>query len=264
MLGRSTNVAALQADADVAAWVAAVIAAGGTVSAAQQASVTTLVQALKGCGAWALTDDYALYAVENQTQALVTLKMRITQTLAHLTSSDPSFVGSRGFLGNKDGFVNTGWDPTSGSPQYARDSARFGVWIYSAASTSSTWVFGHDGASTNTGIELTNVGAAAGVNSAGTSSYTSAGGFTTGWHVAERTGSAAEDLIINAVQVAASTASSNAVASQNFTVLQINGFGGPTDAGVSAAVYGGPLTSAAMYAAEYAALRAYMTSVGVP
>ncbi len=265
MLGRFTNVAALQADADVAAWVAAVIAVGGSVSATQQACVTTLVQALKGCGAWALTDDYALYAVENQTQALVTLKMRITQTLAHLTSSNPTFVANRGFLGNQDGFIDTGWNASNGF-QYVQNSARFGFWVYTDPGAASTLrEMGNDETNASSILFGSGGNIAAGINSASAIGWTPSA--RSGLIVVDRTGVSASAAYQNGTSQTAGTPTSIAVANRNFFVLSANSVGGalaPTNSGVSCALVGAPLSSSSMHGAEYSALRAYMTSVGVP
>ncbi len=257
-------------DADVVAWAAAVVTAGGTVSTARKALVQSLVTQLKACGAWALTDDYALYAAENQIQALVTLKRRITQTLGHKTSTDPSFVVNRGFLGNADGAILTGWNPSSGTNLFVKNSARYGFWCYAAPSVTTAYYMGMSdvlfsewnpgAANMQYGVNTRNAG--------GFDTYAH-GGNLTGWFTAERTASNAQAAYRNGAQVAtgSQTTSDNLdnfsgmvlASTQNGTTVQ-----GPIDAGVSSAVWGAPLSNIAMYAAEYAAWRSFMTSVGVP
>jgi hypothetical protein len=59
---------------------AAVIASGGTMSAAWALAESVFVRALKSCGAWERLDDAALLLAENQAQALVSLKLRLAMT----------------------------------------------------------------------------------------------------------------------------------------------------------------------------------------
>lgn len=72
-------------------WKAAVIAAGGTVSAAQMLAVNSVEWALKASGAWSLMDDMAFLAAENSTQTLVSFKQLRTATQA----STPVFTANR-------------------------------------------------------------------------------------------------------------------------------------------------------------------------
>jgi hypothetical protein len=252
-------------DPDAAAWRHAVIAAGGLVSSLQQQRVTKLIRSLKACGAWALTDDYAVYAAENQTQALVTLKKRQTQTLAHIISTNPTFVANRGFLGNRDGYVSTSWNPTTGT-NYTQNNARFGAWVYSAAATYATYAIGADNDVDNTSLSLRSNGFLAGVNSVSVCNYNTAGGAVSGWLTAERADANGQTAYQNGIQVAVNLTATSAVPQNvTFRVLADNGGGasGPTDAGISAALYGAALGTV-QRVTEYAALRTYLTSVGVP
>ncbi len=104
-------------DGDVKAWVAAVVAAGGTVSAGRQAIVTTFVAAEKTSGAWYLTDDYW----ENAPQALTSLKQRRLAT----TVNSPTFTADRGYAGDgATSYVSTGFAPFSNAVAMTGTSMR--------------------------------------------------------------------------------------------------------------------------------------------
>ena len=107
-----------------------------------------------------------------------------------------------------------------------------------------------------------------GVNTVGTGDYISYthGGDQLGWHTVERTEVNAEAAYLNGVLKVAGTHMSAPVPVTPFYVLANNAGSvqSPTNGGCSAAVWGAPLNSLPMYAAEYAALRSYLMSVGVP
>lgn len=97
-------------DADALLWVAAVVTAGGTVSAARQALVSNFIAAEKHAGCWTLTDDYWLLWAENATQALVSLKQLRTATPVN----SPTFTANSGYAGNgTSSYINTGFIPAT-------------------------------------------------------------------------------------------------------------------------------------------------------
>ena len=251
-------------DADAVLWWQAVVAAGGTVSGVQLRHVSTLIRALKACGAWDRRDDYAAYCSENSIQARVTLKKRITQTLAHASSTNATFVTNRGFLGNRDGYINTGWNPTT-LGNYARDDAGWGFHCYSAPTTANDRFMASD----TTGDTNESIYSAANftwsVNSASLTGYAH-GGVLTGLYQLNRTASNAITANQSGAQKQTASTASVTLVNQNFFVLTGNVSGGPflpTDAGISLAFAGGSLTTTQL-AAEYAALRTFLTACGVP
>ncbi len=97
-------------DPDVVLWSAAVVSAGGTVSAARKALVTTLVQGLKAAGTWSKLDDAWLLASENATQALVSLKQLRTASVV----AAPTFTTDRGYAFNgSTNYIDTGFIPSA-------------------------------------------------------------------------------------------------------------------------------------------------------
>lgn len=73
----------------------AVIAAGGTYTAARLALNSTLIKGLKQCAAWWKREDYVFPAAEDAIQGLVTLKRRFLMTAVTFAGGD--FTVDRGF-----------------------------------------------------------------------------------------------------------------------------------------------------------------------
>jgi hypothetical protein len=248
---------------DAMAWRNAVLAASGTVSPQQLARVSTLIRALKAGDVWSSLDRLWLFAAENATQALIDLKARATATVANA----PTFTANRGYAGNgSNAIVNTGFNPTSGSPNYTQSSAHWGLWVETTSSGATMRLGGQDSANT-TDMSSNGAGAttytfgvnqAAGVNT--TVANTSLGDFDF-----VRTGAAAIVSYHLGAQTATATNASIAIPNNNFFVLAGNNAGVafvPTDGRVAGFWAGGALT-APQVAAFRAARRAYMTAVGV-
>lgn len=251
-------------DADTLAWAQAVITAGGSVTATRRRLVSQLVTALKACGAWAVTDDYAIHAGENSIQSLVTLKRRLTQVAVN----GPTHTPSRGFQGNGSSqYVNLGWNYATAT-YYARNDARYSFWSETAPTTTTghsmgtnnlyaSWIFG--AANVSYGINGDTVGG-------GYATYAH-GGNKTGWFSAVRTGASAMKAFRNNASVDTDTFPS--LAPENFNVVahaystsSVPAVGGFSDGRIAALCYGKAL-SAGQAAGEYAALRAFMTAIGV-
>lgn len=90
-------------DRDAVAWRAAVLGAGGTVSAAQLGRVDRLARCLKVGGVWPVADRIWLFAAESSVQSLVDLVARATATAVN----SPTFTAFTGWSGNgTTAFVN--------------------------------------------------------------------------------------------------------------------------------------------------------------
>ncbi|MDP3740357.1 MAG: hypothetical protein Q8R02_23425 [Hyphomonadaceae bacterium] len=250
-------------DADALLWQKAVVAAGGALSSSRLSLVSQTVRRLKQGGVWANLDRLWLFAAENSTQALIDLKARAVATAVN----SPTFTASRGFAGDgATAYIDTGFNPATAGGNYVRDDACEGAWVETAqtASASAHHYMSYDEA-IYTYIRQTNTTAYSfGVNNAaGDTSYT----FVTqtgAWH-AQRTASNAYALYQNGVSVQTGALTSAAVSSRNFFVLAGNNGGAPylpTDGRLSGAWLGKSLTVGQL-AAFYAAMRAYMTAVGV-
>ncbi len=112
-------------DSDLAAWAAAVVANGGTVSAARAAIVAQFIGAEKDAGTWARTDDYWLLCAESSVQALTSLKQR---RLATVTDA-PTFTTDRGYAFNgTTQYLDTGFIPDTHKVAMATNEARFSTY----------------------------------------------------------------------------------------------------------------------------------------
>ncbi len=119
--------AALPVDGDLVAWVAAVNAAGGSVSPTRQALVGGLIGGLKADNLWTKYDRIWLDAGENTQSALIDIVKRTTA----IPSGGPSFTVDRGYTGvdqSASVFIDTGYNPSVNGSAYTVNSAHFSVW----------------------------------------------------------------------------------------------------------------------------------------
>ena len=109
-------------ETETLAWIAAVEGQGGSVSSPRQTIVNTLVVALKSGGLFTKTDRLFLLASESAIQAKVSLA-----TGNHIFASvnnSPTFTVDEGYAGNRSTmFIDSGFNPTSGTPQFSLNSA---------------------------------------------------------------------------------------------------------------------------------------------
>lgn len=249
-------------DPDAIAWRAAVRLAGGSVSAHRARDIERLIKALKASQSWWLRDDYAAYAgAENATQALVTLKLRLTQ----VANNSPT-LGATGFAGNTSAFVDLKWNPASGTWQYTQNLAEYGCWVVADPGVpSSKRLMGND--DDNWGeIQFGSAGnITAGINqgAAPTSAVPSS---RLGLLAIVRTGTAATALYQNATQLVSGTQASIAMPNRNFFALSANSGGGataPINSTLAMTFIGAPL-STAQRQGEWQAWRSFLNLYGVP
>lgn len=244
---------------DDLSWGNAVVAAGGTVSAAQQALVTTLVNNLKAAGIWGTLDRLYLFASENIQQAGIDLVGRSQLTLG----GAPIFTAQRGYAGNNS-FLDSGFNAsTDPAPHFVLLNGSMGVWM----ETANTTVDGREVGNGTPGVSWisTNGGGnqlRAGVNNSAAASYISASnsGVKTGWFHAQRGGSSFCALLRNGLSVAFAP-SSNISPLNNATHIFLGSGGQFSNGRIAAGFVGGNLSGKEV--ALYNAMRAYMTGVGV-
>lgn len=112
-------------DPDLAAWMAAVVTNGGTVSAARAAIVGQFISVEKAAGTWALTDDYWGLWGESAVQARTSLKQRRLATVVNT----PTFTTDRDYTFNgTDNYLNTGHDPSQHSTVSTGSEQRIAVY----------------------------------------------------------------------------------------------------------------------------------------
>lgn len=118
------------------AWVAQVVTDGGSVSGAQQARVSAMVEAIDTAGIWAKLDRFWLFAAEDQFQAL-----RDVKALALATKTGaPTWVASQGYTGNigATAYIGTGFNPTTAAELHSQTSCSFGVYARTALGSGTT------------------------------------------------------------------------------------------------------------------------------
>lgn len=250
-------------DADVLAWEAAVVAAGGGVTLSRRIVVDQLVYALKVGGIWTELDRLWLHAAENVQQATIDLVVRSTVTLIN----SPTFTVDRGYTGNgTTSAVSSGINSNAGGLKYLRDNASEGAWVVTEAANTGGVDFAWDYGAFSMFIgrfspSLIRWEINAALNDSGTAAH---GGNTTGLFHSQRTGANTSRLLRNGVQMHTSPASSQALQAKPFgTHAYIAG--GPSNfssSQIGAHFFGSSLSG--KEAAFYNAMRAYMTAVGVP
>ena len=116
-------------------WYAAVVANGGTVSAARLAIINAFIAAEIAAGIWPLMDDYFPSWGENAPQALTSLKQR---RLATVTAA-PTFTADRGYVFNgTSNFINTGFVPSTHAVVMTGTNLRLAVYERTNVSANTT------------------------------------------------------------------------------------------------------------------------------
>ena len=259
-------------DPSTLAWVSAVNNVGGTVSATRQAQVDTLIKNLKSAGIWTGLDRMWIYAAENAQQAQVDL----VNLRSHTLNGAPAFSANRGYTG-VDGsntvFIDTGYNPTTSAVNFTQNAAHISLWTVTnlAAVTGGFGIGQGDGALTvfqSSIVDTFNDGNLyLRINDAPPSGSQGVPGTRTGHWLINRSAAAATQGYQNGASFSNPNATSGAPLNFNFFVLDTNqggsagNFGTPNQ--LAMVSIGGNL-SATQVANFFAALRYYMTQVGVP
>lgn len=251
---------------DAELWALAVVSADGTVSDAQKRLVAILLRSLKFAGVWSSLDRLWLFAAENATQALIDIKALATAT----ATNSPTFTAGRGYKGSHlSAYLNSNFNPTAGTPNYQRNSASYGLWVETAESdpAGAYRLMGNDSSNyseISVGVAFLSIHLNQGSPTSVSTMASTATGLVTGSRIAA-SGAGSTTFYLNGGAQGTGAIASIALPNNNFNILAGNNAGAvyqQSDARVAAVVIGGALT-AAQHLALYAALRAYMTSVGV-
>lgn len=123
--GAPVAAVSMSVEGETAAYAAAVVANGGTVSDARVAILNTFIRTEKASGAWALTDDYWGLWAENEAQALTSLKqLRLATVVAA-----PTFTADAGYAFNgTTQYINTGFIPSTHGINCTGTNQRIGVY----------------------------------------------------------------------------------------------------------------------------------------
>src|SRR5260221_11187046 len=136
---QQTNVyfggARIAVDPSTLAWVNQVAINGGSVSNARQLVVDTFIITLKAKNVWTKCDRLSLLAAENTPSALTDL---VSLTLS-VAQGSPTFTTDRGYTGidaSSTVYLDTGFNPTVGTPQFAQNAGHLSAWSNTAAASS--------------------------------------------------------------------------------------------------------------------------------
>jgi hypothetical protein len=237
------------ADPATEAWVAAVVAAGGTVSAGRKTLIDNLIVGLKADGIWTKLDRLWVFAAENTKSALIDLI-----ALAQATeTSAPTFAVDVGYTVDGTKIVDFNYNPGVGTWHFTQDNAHYGAWNLMSDTLNYPLITDNPITSRMLYHKYPNNQLYTRLQDAWNGL---AIGDPRGWLVGNRSNSDGRDSYQNGslfgnVFTGGSSAVNNAP-----TILYV---GGPC----SAASFGGSLT-ATEHLAFYNRLRTYMTAVGVP
>jgi hypothetical protein len=250
-------------DAATLAWVAAVIAHGGTVSATQEGYVDTLIVGLKADGLFSKLDRLWLFASENQDQALVDIIADASATNVNSTT----FTANVGYTGGSGTYIDSNFNPTTApSPHYIQDSASLFGWNNTDTGVIQTFISLADiPNSKTTELYPDNTGAQStlwDVNTAFARESFTGPVHMRGLWVMSRTGANAETIDLNGTQLSSGNTGSTTPANSTFWALG-ESFPAYTTAQACCVGFGSGLTGTDR-TNLYARLRTYMTSVGVP
>lgn len=118
-------------DPDAAAYFARI---SSQPSAARKAALNTLVIALKTGGVWSNLDALVIHASHDT--ATARLNAVANQFNATLVNS-PDFLTDRGYAGDgSSSYLDSQFNPSTGTPKYAQNSAHLGVWSLTDAAAS--------------------------------------------------------------------------------------------------------------------------------
>jgi len=246
-------------DADLAAWVAAVVVAGGSVSAGRKTLVGTLIAGLKTDGLWTKLDRLWLHAGENSQSALVDL---VARELASATAA-PTFTTDRGYTFNgTSNSLQTAYNPGVTAPaHFALNSAMIASYdrdigivggaqcMFGCFNTSTVEIRGNSA----TDFELQ-------IN-AGTR-QTIAGVYTIGFWTSSRTGSTTTNSFKNGSAISPTgTDVSTSLPGHVMTIGALNGTTDFCDHQIAASIAGAGITSTDAGNLS-SRINTYMTAIG--
>jgi hypothetical protein len=254
---------------DAEAWVAAVVANGGSVSAGRQSLVRALIAGLKTDGIFTKLDRLWLLPAENQPSALTDI---VANSLATAVNS-PTFTTDRGYTGEDNAsptkYISTTFNPSGGGFNYTLNLCHLSVWLTTNTTVSSG---GATVGSADSGNESVLFTPFAGGTIFGRLNVTGGGGFGTDssynhyYTITRNTSTTVQAYRDGAAFGSPIGGTTTALVNRPMFMLAYNS-GGSVAYGNSnqvAAVSMGGLLSSTDAANLYTRLRTYMTAVGVP
>lgn len=249
-------------DAATVAWVAAVVAAGGTVSGAREILVNNLITGLKSDGIWTKLDRLWILAAENEISALMDMVADITATKV----STPTFTIDKGYTGQDNAapsvYLDSNYNPTINAINFLQDSAHISIWSLTDTATGlGGCTMGERG--TNIFDTYLDGNIYIRINDNVESGSQGPPGSRIGHWIANRSGASASQAYQNGSLFSSPNATSGAPQNANFYILcnDASGAANGTPQQISVASIGGSLTSTDA-ANFHTRLGTYLTAVG--
>jgi hypothetical protein len=259
-------------DAATLVWVAAVVAAGGTVSNARRTLVNNLIIGLRADGLWNLLDRLWILAAENTQSALVDMKALVLA----VPNGSPAFTANLGYTGVDSSatvYIDTMTNLSNYGGQFTTNSGHASIWSNTnAASTGGGGcTFGSSTASQGNNQTTILPKRVDGNAYFRLDDSTPSGGFananSTGHYLVNRDSISTTQGYVSGSLFANPNAASGTLANANDIMLAMNDtvLGPVTGGGYQLTMHsiGGNL-SGAQVSSFYSRLRTYMTAVGVP
>src|SRR5262245_18164465 len=233
---------------DLALWVAAVVANGGSVSAGRQTIVGNLIAGMKTDGTWTKVDRLWLQDTENTASSLTDIKARALATAV----SSPTFTANQGYRGTGSAYIDSNLANNFGTGNYQHGSACHFAWNNTAGSDTGPIV----GTGLTTRVSeifpaYTDGNCYASIHS-GTWDVAFTHSGAAGLYLVNRTASNSMTLDLNGTQIGSGTLASTSLTSHHFTAMagssglqyatafrqmSIWGFGGGLSSGERVALY---------------------------
>lgn len=194
-------------------------------SALQQAKQNKLVLDLKAAGIWSLLDIFYVYATDGDSD-FATLNWKEPSSFQCTKVNAPSFTTNAGFNGNgTSSYLNTNWSPGTNGSNYTQNSAGFGCYIHT--NVSETRVdFGTTNATfANLFTRTTSDAISTAVNAGGAITVTNTN--SVGLYHIKRTGSNAQEIWKNGINLLTTTGASGARPTGTVYVCAYNNSGSP-------------------------------------
>lgn len=228
-----------------------------------------LIDGLVSDGVWAKFDLLHVYATQDTTTAQLNL---VSASFPATLNGSPTFTADRGYTGvdaSSTVYINTGFNPTSGSPKHTQNSAHLSEWNLTNTTSGKSGVGSINGAQTQNAYilsQFTDNHAYFRINVGIDATHDVAVADAIGHYIGNRSSSSASQGYKNGSSILSNAADTSvALTNQNFYGLAYNFNGTASGVGHQIAMISiGSSMNSTEAANFYNRLRTYMTAVGVP
>ncbi len=228
---------------------------------------TNLINGLDTDGLFAKLDFLHVYATQDSATALLNL---VSTSFNGTSHGSPTFTADRGYTGVESSntvYIDTGFTPSSGTPQYTQNSAHLSAWALNNITSGHPAIGLVSSGAPNESdlyVKFSDNNTYYRVNGAGASGFANATAI--GHYIGTRTSSSNVDGYKNGSSVGSTSGSSQVTtALGNFYTLGINSDATPLGSGHQlAAASAGAAFNSTEASNFYTRLRTFGTAVGVP